>query len=545
MEKSFYQFYSVPTIKKLIDGINPSARNSRLNEDDDKTVLEFLNVSPDKKVKLSSIQMVNRKISNNSAQQDFVELANELCKDNSSFLELDKKLWFHTESDLERIVNRSKRYGIIRNKFLYKDANVTLLMLRAIKLVLDAKGEEELAQYSFTYEVKDDDSSSNDSPAAEQQYHYVTEEEREDGEKVADINIKDVLNNIKNYIFARGFDYPDGLIENFYLSIKSKPFVILAGTSGTGKTRLVKLFAEAISAEFKLVSVRPDWSDGTDLFGHTDLNGNFIPGPVCSAFDVAISNPKKPVFLCLDEMNLARVEYYLSDFLSVIESREKKNGRIITEQIAQYKNGLPENLYVIGTVNMDETTFPFSKKVLDRANTIEFNFVDLIPKQRTGDSFEPQDLPNSFLCTSYLILAAEYAKDQEFIDTICTELQTLNGKLAKANSHIGFRVRDEIVFYMLNNKEAGGLLDFDEALDNEIMQKILPRIQGSSAAIKSLLIDIFKFCMKNESGIDADTGNVGEQMSRVAGNARYPESAKKVSYMMKRFENDGFTSYWL
>lgn len=545
MEKSFYQFYSVPTIKKLIDGINPSARNSRLNEDDDKTVLEFLNVSPDKKVKLSSIQMVNRKISNNSAQQDFVELANELCKDNSSFLELDKKLWFHTESDLERIVNRSKRYGIIRNKFLYKDANVTLLMLRAIKLVLDAKGEEELAQYSFTYEVKDDDSSSNDSPAAEQQYHYVTEEEREDGEKVADINIKDVLNNIKNYIFARGFDYPDGLIENFYLSIKSKPFVILAGTSGTGKTRLVKLFAEAISAEFKLVSVRPDWSDGTDLFGHTDLNGNFIPGPVCSAFDVAISNPKKPVFLCLDEMNLARVEYYLSDFLSVIESREKKNGHIITEQIAQYKNGLPENLYVIGTVNMDETTFPFSKKVLDRANTIEFNFVDLIPKQRTGDSFEPQDLPNSFLCTSYLILAAEYAKDQEFIDTICTELQTLNGKLAKANSHIGFRVRDEIVFYMLNNKEAGGLLDFDEALDNEIMQKILPRIQGSSAAIKSLLIDIFKFCMKNESGIDADTGNVGEQMSRVAVNARYPESAKKVSYMMKRFENDGFTSYWL
>ena len=270
-------------------------------------------------------------------------------------------------------------------------------------------------------------------------------------EKVNDINTKDALEDIKKYIFARGFDYPDGLIENFYLSLKSKPFVILAGTSGTGKTKLVKLFAEAIGAAFELVSVRPDWSDGSDLFGHTDLNGNFIPGPVCSAFDTAINEPKRPVFMCLDEMNLARVEYYLSDFLSVIESREKINGHIVTEGIAQYENGIPENLYVIGTVNMDETTFPFSKKVLDRANTIEFSYVDLMPKQRTGETFAPQKLPNDFLSTEYLVLAADCTEDKALVEKICTELQALNGKLLKANAHVGFRVRDEIVFYMLNN----------------------------------------------------------------------------------------------
>lgn len=364
-------------------------------------------------------------------------------------------------------------------------------------------------------------------------------------EEVIDIDIKEALAEIKTYIFARGFDYPDGLIENFYLSLKSKPFVILAGTSGTGKTRLVKLFAEAIGATFKLVSVRPDWSDGSDLFGHTDLNGNFIFGPVCSAFESALNEPEKPVFLCLDEMNLARVEYYLSDFLSVIESREKEDGHIVTEGIAQYKKGIPENLYIIGTVNMDETRFPFSKKVLDRANTIEFSYVDLLPKQRTGEAFALQELPNSFLRTEYLVLATDCMEKKTLVEKICTELQALNEKLVKANAHVGYRVRDEIVFYMLNNEKAGNLLTYEQAMDNEIMQKILPRIQGSSASIKSLLIDMFKFCMGSEAGIDTDTGNIGEQMKNAAMSAKYPASAKKIGYMMTRFEDDGFTSYWL
>ena len=115
---------------------------------------------------------------------------------------------------------------------------------------------------------------------------------------------------------------------------------------------------------------------------------------VCWNFIVeAQRNPDHPYLLCLDEMNLARVEYYLSDFLSVIETREFMGSRIQTDALvpdslygkdeaARKKYGeifFPENLYVVGTVNMDETTFPFSRKVLDRANTIEFNFVDLVP----------------------------------------------------------------------------------------------------------------------------------------------------------------------
>ena len=360
------------------------------------------------------------------------------------------------------------------------------------------------------------------------------------------IDIKEALEDIKKYIFARGFDYPKGLIENFYLSLKSKPFVILAGTSGTGKTKLVKLFAEAIRARCFLVSVRPDWSDGSDLFGHTNLNGEFIRGPVCDAFDYAYENSQKPVFLCLDEMNLARVEYYLSDFLSVIESRERDDhGKIITDRIAQYENGIPDNLYVVGTVNMDETTFPFSKKVLDRANTIEFSFVNLMSPHRTGESFEPADLPNEFLSTKYLVMAIDCTAEMEQVDKICQDLQNLNTILLLANAHVGYRVRDEIVFYMLNNISSGKLLDDDPAFDNEIMQKILPRIQGSSAAIKDMLIELYKYCRGNLSGIDKESNNLGVQMCALAESARYPSSAAKIGYMMKRFEEDGFTSFWL
>ena len=247
-----------------------------------------------------------------------------------------------------------------------------------------------------------------------------------------ELTVKDTISRIKDYIEAKGFSYQDGLIENFYLSLKSKPFVILAGTSGTGKTRLVRLFAEAIGANtsngrYKMVSVRPDWSDSSDLFGHVDLNGKFIPGAIIDFVKRAELDSSHPYFLCLDEMNLARVEYYLSDFLSVIETRDFQAGHIVSDPLvsgiyygsdtaAAGRYGtvpFPENLYVIGTVNMDETTFPFSRKVLDRANTIEFSFVDLTPPTDWVSSTPTSlNLDNGFLRTEYLLLNALISSKQ-------------------------------------------------------------------------------------------------------------------------------------
>ena len=375
-------------------------------------------------------------------------------------------------------------------------------------------------------------------------------------EEVPELSIKESMELIKEYIASKGFSYDGELIENFYLSLKSKPFVILAGTSGTGKTRLVRLFAEAIGANYKLVSVRPDWSDSSDLFGHVNLKGEFVPGAIIDYIHEAAKpeNINIPYFLCLDEMNLARVEYYLSDFLSIIETRHREDGRVVTDEIILDKAAsvtygkviLPENLYVIGTVNMDETTFSFSKKVLDRANTIEFSYVDLVPDfSEALEEAEAQNCKNDFLKTDYITLMSDTAtEDRQFVSDICFELQEINEILQCAQAHVGYRVRDEIIFYMLNNKKAE-LLDTNLAFDNEIMQKILPRIQGSSASIKDMLCELFKKCAGDYTGLSQ--ASVSEQMQVYVEtkDCKYKKSAEKICYMMRRFEEDGFTSYWL
>ena len=373
-----------------------------------------------------------------------------------------------------------------------------------------------------------------------------------------EMTIKEKVAAIKAYIAARGFNYEGDLIENFYLSLKSKPFVILAGTSGTGKTRLVKLFAEAIGAKMQLVPVCPDWSDSSDLFGHTDLSGNFHPGAIIDFIKQAEWDKSTPHFLCLDEMNLARVEYYLSDFLSIIETRDRKeNGAMETDALvdatyfqsrsAREKYGrvyIPENLYIIGTVNMDETTFPFSKKVLDRANTIEFSFVNLTARSRATGQASVQKLDNRFLKTEYLYL--NDCDDDDLVDAVCFDLEALNQILVKANLHVGYRVRDEICFYMMNNKKSE-LLDFEAAFDHEIMQKILPRVQGSSEAIKEVLSELFIKCAGDYTRYTAAGSALYKQMTDYLKNepCKYPNSANKIAFMMRRYEEDGFTSYWL
>ena len=204
---------------------------------------------------------------------------------------------------------------------------------------------------------------------------------------------KETIRHSHQYIASNGFQYQYEEIANFYLALKAKPFVILAGISGTGKTMLPRKFASAVGmskAQVILVPVRPDWTDGSDLLGYVGLDNIFKPKDLTLAIIKAHDNPEKPYFFILDEMNLARVEHYFSDFLSVIETREKKDGIIKTDPIlreevlqnaangSDYKAfGWPQNLYLIGTVNMDETTHSFSRKVLDRANSIEMNEVDL------------------------------------------------------------------------------------------------------------------------------------------------------------------------
>jgi MoxR-like ATPase len=219
-------------------------------------------------------------------------------------------------------------------------------------------------------------------------YEPSTETHSESREKeTVTLNDKELIEHIYAYIRSKGFYYKKEEVMNLFLSLKTKPFVILSGISGTGKTKMVQWFAESVGAteengQFALIPIRPDWNDGSDLLGYVDIKGDFKEGPLTKVIKRAEKYPDLPHFVLLDEMNLARVEYYFSDILSVMESRKWKDGNMVSsnllsEEIAGFDLKLPNNLYIIGTVNMDETTHPFSKKVLDRANTIEFNRIEL------------------------------------------------------------------------------------------------------------------------------------------------------------------------
>ncbi|KXZ39990.1 hypothetical protein SAMN05661008_01951 [Alkalithermobacter thermoalcaliphilus JW-YL-7 = DSM 7308] len=244
-------------------------------------------------------------------------------------------------------------------------------------------------------------------------------------------------------------------------------------------------------------------------------------------------------------MNLARVEYYFSDYLSVIESREKLEDEIITDNII-HDLYIPDNLYIIGTVNMDDTTFQFSRKVLDRANTIEFSDVDLsnLFVELNDEKIHPILLNNDFLKTTYLKATDIEEKYRDYARGINNKIIKLNNILKKSQKQFAYRVRDEILFYMIENKKAQ-LLDENEAFDYQIMQKILPAINGSETSIRDILIELFNFvCEDYVIDSDVDYIEKAEKYLRDNNNIKYRKSANKIIYMLKGYVNDGYVSYW-
>lgn len=406
------------------------------------------------------------------------------------------------------------------------------------------------------------------------------EETSNEIEIIKDFEVGKAVDYIHNYIESQGYTYDKSLIKNLYISLKTKPFVILSGISGTGKSKIIELFAKFLGStsenkRFNLVPVKPDWSDSTDLLGFRNIEGKFTPGIITKVCYDAMMNPELPYFICLDEMNLARVEYYFSDILSLMETRRlNEDNEIITnpllseEQIGRDSVSIstygdvyiPQNLYIIGTVNMDETTFPFSKKVLDRANTIEFNKVDLsysfeeydTSSDNTNINDEIKIYHNDFLKSEFLKIrdCKEY---KETAQKAINELIKINGILEKYNYHFGYRVRDEITFYMIYGVK-DNLMSFDEAFDLCVVQKILPKISGSSSEVLDMLLDIFELFNgyrftnreyleeKELKDLKEKVTDLNEGFDKI--NYKFKLTNAKLIYMIRRFIRDGFTTFW-
>ena len=368
----------------------------------------------------------------------------------------------------------------------------------------------------------------------------------------------------------------------YITAIKSKPFLLLAGISGTGKSRIVRELARACWEEgseeytaqkpsnFEMIQVKPNWHDSSELFGYISrVSGQpeYVPGEFLKFVARAWENIDVPHFLCLDEMNLAPVEQYFAEFLSVIESRKcNEDGIITTDPILENsdtgwyfnltssitttdvirhqfnENGisLPPNLVVVGTVNMDETTFSFSRKVLDRAMSIEMNEVDLY-----GGLTERYESIGKIDYIDLIGTAVEgvdvYAENKEVCDLALEYLSAVNEKLEGTPFKIAYRTRNEFLLYVVINLPYNQDVEGNElpqgyviarALDEITSMKILSRIEGDDTKVKESLLTNLMHVIETKLAEISDEEHPINSISL----AKLKEMKEKLAY--------GYTSFW-
>jgi len=331
------------------------------------------------------------------------------------------------------------------------------------------------------------------------------------------------IDNAIEFIRAAGFTFHEDIIKDYYISLKTKPFVILAGISGTGKTQISRLVAKAFGARYFIVAVSSSWKSDSDLLGywHSET-GKYVDTKFTQIIRFAIDCWRKKseelIFVCLDEMNLARVEHYFAKFLSAMEGDTPEERTIVLDGSGETLIW-PPNLFFIGTVNMDETTHSFSDKVLDRANSIEFTIdVDAL-FQDTVKSTPPPPIPFPF---SEFSEVTSDLTDPDIIDVSRRwrgEIVAIWKLLEPHQFQFGFRVRDQIELFVLNSR---GLLDERVAFDLQIKQKILPKIQGGGESLKMLLMQLQDYFIDK----------------------RYRWSARKVEEMKVRLIREDMTAYY-
>lgn len=353
---------------------------------------------------------------------------------------------------------------------------------------------------------------------------------------------------IIQYIQETGLLYTEKLIKRFAFSLMAKRFLILSGLAGSGKTQLALAFANALIADKKqlcVVSVGADWTNREPLLGFPNaLKDDEYVRPESGVLDLLIEankeeNKEKPYFLILDEMNMSYVERYFADFLSVMESGEGislwkgSENHPVPPAIS-----LPKNLFIIGTINVDETTYMFSPKVLDRANVIEFK---ILPDEMR---YFLNEMKNVDRCSingkaagmgaNFVNLAnvKELDKDDEAVKT----LQNFFKELKKVNAEFGYRTATEIFRYIAQakkNDDTDEKLTNHDILDAAIIQKLLPKLHGSRKKLEPVLAQLWKLCFTEEVHIARE--NVDK--------AIYKESADKILRMYEAANANGFTSF--
>ena len=367
------------------------------------------------------------------------------------------------------------------------------------------------------------------------------------------------INSIIEYINETGLLYSPSLIKRFAFSLMAKRFLILSGLAGSGKTQLALAFAKALvedkEKQMCVVSVGADWTNREPLLGYPNAlkAGEYIK-PENGVLDLLIEankpeNASKPFFLILDEMNMSYVERYFADFLSAMESHEPialwkdcnnesdSCGNDVPEKI-----GLPDNLFIIGTINVDETTYMFSPKVLDRANVIEFK-ISIDEMTEFLDGIRQVDC--SSICSKAAGMGADFVKlanSKEFGgEQVATDtLKAFFTELKSVNAEFGYRSATEIFRFISQahkNDDTAEKMNKEEVLDAAILQKLLPKLHGSRKKLEPALKGLWKLCF--DPSIKDTMQIARENIDK----AIYKESADKIFRMYESAYANGFTSF--
>lgn len=405
----------------------------------------------------------------------------------------------------------------------------------------------------------------------------------------------------------------DDAKKTYLAAIRTKPFVLLAGISGTGKSRLVRQLARGCCpsghelgkgveghadvaqkpGNYEIIPVRPNWHDSTELMGYvtritSDNKPEFVIKPFVRFLAKAMVYKDVPFFLCLDEMNLAPVEQYFAEYLSAVETRKKTaNGIVsdvlvnfdlpeidvkatvkalmkdwidvaedgmVTEKVPNAKavydtivadRGLriPPNLVVMGTVNMDETTCSFSRKVLDRAMTFELNEVNMDEGLDSDNSIPYGSIPAAQAFATDVDGCDFYTANQTLCDTVKTYLRSVNAVLEDTPFKFAYRSRNEIMLYCIE-RTRGGVVSLVRALDEATSMKILSRIEGDD---QKLLYVGDNPAYKDKTILDALKGEIAAALKVVNGGtdpADCTVCAKKLDFMARRL-GGGFTNFFV
>lgn len=377
--------------------------------------------------------------------------------------------------------------------------------------------------------------------------------------------------------------------DKYLRALRTKPFMLLAGISGTGKSRIVRELAfrscpeylqdkdKTMPGNYCMIEVKPNWHDSSEIIGYySNINKQYQFSRFVKFLVKAMMFPKVPFFVCLDEMNLAPVEQYFAEFLSILETRKKSGDNIQTGVLVEGKyfheigvtgcknngevymklhetnldyvdadcatatslieNGLtlPDNVFVIGTVNMDDTTHQFSRKVIDRAMTIEMNGGKL--SEMFGHSSDLEYLPTEQVWKLDIfqpkhVNADEVVANNPDATQIITEelpkqLDAINDVLRDTPFQVSYRVLNEMVIYFSVLVESG--MPSEEAknlaVDQMLLMKILPRIEGD----RDMLM------------LDAQTC----RLDKLEPFAASEDTKKKIAEMKNRLNKQEFTRFW-